>query len=80
MYISISLEPGYDPDRLAEFGFGGEYNLFQGNIVTDNQTTVISWNHQYHSIKGESYDKYKFIYSSLLRYLGSKQVRYNKCI
>ena len=74
MYISISLEPGYDPDRLAEFGFGGEYKLFQGNIVTDNQTTVISWNHQNHSIKGESYDKYTIIYFPVSRYSGSKQV------
>ena len=50
MYISISLEPGYDPDRLAEFGFGGEYNLFQGNV--DDSTTFISWNHENYSIKG----------------------------
>ena len=57
MYLSISLEPGYDRNRLVEFGFGGEYNLFQGNVVDNNQPTVISWNHQNHSIKGQSYDK-----------------------
>ena len=55
MYLSVALKPGYDTDRLAQFGFEGEYELFQGNVVSKNGTTSISWNHENHSIKGAIY-------------------------
>ena len=59
MYLSVALKPGYDTDRLAQFGFEGEYELFQGNVVSKNGTTSISWNHENHSIKGAIYMIYK---------------------
>ena len=52
MYLSLALKPGYDINRLAQFGFEGEYELFQGNIVSEDETTSISWNHENLSIKG----------------------------
>ena len=52
MYLSLALNPGYDTNQLAQFGFEGEYKLFQGNVVSENETTSFSWNFENLSIKG----------------------------
>ena len=52
MYISLSLKPGYKAHMLKRHGFGGEYELFQGNVAFTNDKTFVTWDGGNYPMKG----------------------------
>ena len=52
-YFSLSPEPGYDSEKLREYGFhGSDVWLFSGNLRNIDNKTIIKWNHDNLSIEG----------------------------
>ena len=52
MYISLSLKPGYKAHMLKRHGFGGEYELFKGNVAFTNDKTYVTWDGGNYPMKG----------------------------
>ena len=53
VYFSLSPEPGYDSEKLREYGFHGyDVWLFNGNRKTIDNKTLMKWSHGNTSIEG----------------------------
>ena len=65
MYISLSLKPGYKEHMLKRHGFGGEYELFKGNVAFTNDKTYVTWDGENYPIKGIYICEYK-LYTRVL--------------
>ena len=65
MYISLSLKPGYKAHMLKQYGFGGEYELFKGNVTFGNDKTYVTWDRGNYLIKGIYICEYK-LYTRVL--------------
>ena len=43
IFISFVAHPGFDPTCLKEFGFGGDFDIFNGKRIDVNGSTIIKW-------------------------------------
>ena len=55
MYFSLVPKPGYNISFLETLGIGGEWDLFVGDFLNDNNVTVGTWGwgNLNHSIEGK---------------------------
>ena len=43
VFISLIAHPGFNPTCLETFGFGGDFDIFNGKRTYVNGSTIIKW-------------------------------------
>ena len=71
VYFSLAPNPGYNTSLLETCGIGGEWGLFLGNFINENNGTsgTWQWGSENHSIEGKL-DSLGTIYYIFLKMFG----------